>query len=58
MNYGKKETQHILFHIFGSEYFILITKDKLSKFDPKSDPGVFLEYSSVSKAYRVYNKKT
>ena len=32
--------------------------DKLSKFDPKSDPGIFLGYSSVSKAYRVYNKRT
>ena len=41
------------FHIFGSECFILNTKDKLSKFDP----GIFLGYSTVSKAYRVYNKK-
>ena len=28
---------------------ILHTKDKLSKFDPKPDPGVFLRYSFVSK---------
>ena len=42
------------FHIFGSEYFILNTKDKLLKFDP----SVFLGYSSMSKTYRVYNKKT
>ena len=46
------------FHVFGSEYFILNTKDKLSKFDPKFDPNVFLGYSSVYKAYRVYNKRT
>ena len=46
------------FHVFGLKCFILNTKDKLSKFDPKFDPGVFLGYSSVSKAYRVYNKKT
>ena len=46
------------FYVFGSECFILNTKDKLSKFDPNSDPEVFLEYSFVSKAYRVYNKKT
>ena len=45
------------FHIFGSECFILNTNDKLSKFDPKSNP-VFLGYSSVPKAYRVYNKRT
>ena len=30
----------------------------MSKFDPKYDPGIFLGYSSISKAYRVYNKKT
>ena len=46
------------FHVFGSECFILNTKDKLLKFDPKSDPGIFLGYSSISKAYRVYNKRT
>ena len=32
------------FYIFGSECFILNTKDKLSKFDPKSDLGIFLGY--------------
>ena len=46
------------FHIFRSDCFILNTKDNLSKFDPKSDPGIFLGYSSVSKTYRVYYKKT
>ena len=45
------------FNVFGSKCFILNTKDKLSKFDPKSDSGVFLGYSSISKAYRVYNKR-
>ena len=46
------------FHVFGSECFIHYTKDKLSKFDPKPDPSIFLGYSFVSKAYRVYNKMT
>ena len=32
--------------------------DKLSKFDPKSDLGVFLGYYSISKAYRAYSKRT
>ncbi|KAH9657663.1 CCHC-type domain-containing protein [Citrus sinensis] len=32
--------------------------DNLSKFDPKSDVGIFLGYSNSSKAYRVYNKRT
>ena len=46
------------FHIFGTNCFILNTKDKLSKFDPKFDLGIFLGYSFVSKAYSVFNKKT
>ena len=48
-----KKSNISYFHIFGSECFILNTKDKLSKFGPKSNPGVFLGYSSVSKAYKV-----
>ena len=30
----------------------------MDKFDPKSDEGIFLRYSSRSKAYRIYNKRT
>ena len=46
------------FRVFGSKCFILNTKDKLDKFDPKSDEGIFVGYSTRSKAYRVYNKRT
>ena len=46
------------FKVFGSKYFILNTKDNLGKFDAKSNVGIFLVYSSSSKAYRVFNKKT
>ena len=30
----------------------------MGKFDFRSDEGIFLGYSSISKAYRVYNKRT
>ena len=30
----------------------------MGKFDSRSDEGIFLGYSSISKAYRVYNKRT
>jgi hypothetical protein len=30
----------------------------LGKFDPKSDEGIFLGYSTNSRAYRVYNTRT
>ena len=33
-------------------------KDALGKFDVKSDEGIFLGYSSVSKAFRIFNKRT
>ena len=30
----------------------------MGKFDSRSDEGIFMGYSSTSKAYRVYNKRT
>nr|GFA72615.1 hypothetical protein [Tanacetum cinerariifolium] len=32
--------------------------DQLGKFDGKSDEGIFVGYSTISKAFRVYNTKT
>jgi len=47
------------FRIFGCKCFIHNNgKDQLDKFDPRSDEGIFLGYSSHSKAYRVFNKRT
>ncbi|KAJ9544442.1 hypothetical protein OSB04_024149 [Centaurea solstitialis] len=45
------------FHIFGCVCNILNNKDNLGKFDSKSDDGIFLGYSSISKTYRVFNKR-
>ena len=44
------------FKVFGSKCYILNTKDKLGKFDAKSTEGIFMGYSSHSRAYVVYNK--
>ena len=38
--------------------FILNQNDDLGKFDSKSDVGIFLGYSTSSKAFRVYNRRT
>ena len=46
------------FRIFGSTCFILKDKENVGKFDSRSDEGIFLGYSSTSKDYRVYNKRT
>ncbi|CAA2983712.1 uncharacterized protein LOC112092461, partial [Olea europaea subsp. europaea] len=43
---------------FGCTCFILNTKDNLGKFVSKSDIGIFLGYSSTSKTYRVFKKRT
>ncbi|XP_050259860.1 uncharacterized protein LOC126704920 [Quercus robur] len=45
------------FRKFGSIFFILKDRENEGKFDTQSDEGVFLGYSSSSKAYRVLNKR-
>ena len=46
------------FRIFGNTCFILKDRENVGKFDSRSDEGIFMGYSSTSKAYRVYNKRT
>nr|GEY62295.1 hypothetical protein [Tanacetum cinerariifolium] len=43
---------------FGCHVSILNTLDQLGKFDGKSDEGIFVGYSTTSKAFRVYNIRT
>jgi len=54
---GKKPTVKY-FRTFGSKCYILYDRENLGKFDPKSDEGIFLGYSTNSRAYRVFNKRT
>ena len=42
------------FKASGCKCFILNTKENLDKLDSKFDEGIFLGYSSRSKAYRIY----
>jgi hypothetical protein len=46
------------FRTFGSKCYILRDRENLGKFDSKSDEGIFLGYSTKSRAYRVFNKRT
>ena len=46
------------FHVFSSKCYILSDRDYRRKMDPKSDEGIFLDYSTNSRAYRVFNSKT
>ncbi|KAI3729842.1 hypothetical protein L6452_18513 [Arctium lappa] len=52
LSHGRKPSISFL-HIFGFQRFILNNKDLLRKFDPKADDGIFLGYSSISKACRL-----
>ncbi|KAJ9544669.1 hypothetical protein OSB04_024376 [Centaurea solstitialis] len=45
------------FHIFGCNCYIKNDRDNLGKFDAKADDGFLVGYSTVSKAYRVFNKR-
>ena len=59
MSYGREGSQ--MSSISESfEVLVLILKDKenVGKFDSQSNEGIFMGYSSISKAYRVYNKRT
>ncbi|KAJ9552804.1 hypothetical protein OSB04_016849 [Centaurea solstitialis] len=45
------------FHIFGCNCYIKNDRDTLGKFDAKADDGFLVGYSTISKAYRVFNKR-
>jgi hypothetical protein len=53
-----KSSEVKYFRTFGSTCYILRDKENLGKFDPKSDEGIFLGYSSTIRADRVFNKRT
>jgi len=46
------------FHVFGSKCYILTDREQRRKMDPKSDEGIFLGYSTNSRAFRVFNSRT
>ncbi|KAJ9560205.1 hypothetical protein OSB04_005365 [Centaurea solstitialis] len=45
------------FHIFGCNCYIKNDRDALGKFDAIADDGFLVGYSTISKAYRVFNKR-
>nr|GFB43038.1 retrovirus-related Pol polyprotein from transposon TNT 1-94 [Tanacetum cinerariifolium] len=46
------------FHIFGSVCYIVRDGGNLDKMKEKGDECIFVGYSTQSRAYRVYNKRT
>nr|GFB52989.1 retrovirus-related Pol polyprotein from transposon TNT 1-94 [Tanacetum cinerariifolium] len=63
----KKTPYHIIndrkpsvkfFHIFGSVCYIVRDRENLNKMKEKGDECIFVGYSTHSRAYRVFNKRT
>jgi transposase InsO family protein len=55
--YGYKPSLNFV-KVFGSVCFVHIPQVKRDKLDKKAVPGIFVGYSSVSKAYKVYHPQT
>lgn len=55
----KKKSKLSYFKPFVCTYFVLNNgKNDVGKFNPRSDKGVYVGYSSTIKAYIIYNKGT
>ena len=52
----KPEISHL--RVFGSICYIHVHDAKRTKLEETAKPGIFIGYSNVVKAYRVYNLKT
>ncbi|GJT45341.1 retrovirus-related pol polyprotein from transposon TNT 1-94 [Tanacetum coccineum] len=56
INDRKPSIKHL--HIFGCTCYITRDRENLDKMKEKGDPCVMVGYSTQSKGYRVYNKRT
>ena len=56
--WNNKKPNVSYFKVFGCKCFILNEKDALGKFDTKSNERIFPGYSLISKAFRIFNKRT
>jgi hypothetical protein len=52
--FTRKKPEVIHLKIFGCPVFVHISKEKRTKLDPLGKKGIFVGYSEVSKAFRIY----
>ena len=52
--FSGKKPKVIHLRIFGYRVYIHIPKEKRTKLDPSGKKGIFVGYSKISKAYRIY----
>nr|GFB68738.1 hypothetical protein [Tanacetum cinerariifolium] len=55
---NKQKPSVKFFHIFGSVCYIVRDGENLDKMKEKGDECIFVGYSTQSRAYRVFNKRT
>nr|GFC55464.1 hypothetical protein [Tanacetum cinerariifolium] len=55
---NKRKPSVKFFHIFGSVCYIVRDGENLDKLEEKGDECIFVGYSTQSRAYRVFNKRT
>ncbi|GJV40454.1 retrovirus-related pol polyprotein from transposon TNT 1-94 [Tanacetum coccineum] len=53
-----KKPELSFLHVFGSLCYPTNDHEDLGKFDAKADIGIFVGYSPVKKAFRIYNRRT
>nr|GEY20522.1 retrovirus-related Pol polyprotein from transposon TNT 1-94 [Tanacetum cinerariifolium] len=46
------------FHVFGALCYLTNNSENLGKLQPKADIGIFIDYASTKKAFRIYNRRT
>jgi len=46
------------FHAFGCACYTVNVKDQIGELDSKVEKRIFMGYTHISKAYRVYNSPT
>jgi len=57
--FKEKKPNISYFRPFGCKGFVYKNdKNNLGKFDVRSNKGIFMGYSTHSKAYRIYNERT
>ncbi|GKD55259.1 putative ribonuclease H-like domain-containing protein [Tanacetum coccineum] len=46
------------FHVFGALCYPTNDSENLGKLQPKADIGIFIGYTPIKKAFRIYNRRT
>ncbi|GJW55356.1 retrovirus-related pol polyprotein from transposon TNT 1-94 [Tanacetum coccineum] len=55
---NKRKPNLKILHVFGCTYYIVRDGENLDKMKEKGDACIFVGYSTQSRGYRVYNKRT